>query len=121
MARYVVISFDDNDEADSFVKHNMLGHGSTIEAVFAKPTVFCDSNKSCFVKLGARKSHSFTRGKKYGWWVCSTCKKPNHRNSSPEKLMRYIIQQGINLLKAPNEQDVITVFDEQFPLELRQD
>lgn len=81
MAKYVLLAFDDDAEADKFVEHH--GEGimlsapmeepglytylkPTVRAVFKKPTQFC----SC---TGEK---SFTRGQKYGWWVHAKCKKP---------------------------------------------
>lgn len=88
MARYVVLAFDNDDEADAFVSvcnetgivgvfaHEMGRHvrhfAPIVRAVFQKPTKFCD----CMSTGKNTKARGFTRGKKYGWWVCSICKKP---------------------------------------------
>lgn len=84
MARYVLLAFDDNEKADEFVEAcqetgivganayemGTLTHfAPEVRAVYQMPTKFCD----CTVGKGGR---GFTRGKKYGWWVHSTCGKP---------------------------------------------
>lgn len=82
MAKYVILAFDSDDEADKFVEetqaqravwtgddvHNVTELSCDVRGVFRKPTKFC----SCT----SVKSRGFSRGAKYGWWVCSQCKKP---------------------------------------------
>jgi hypothetical protein len=90
MAKYILLSFDDNEKAEGFitacqetgitaqVRHEPENpeHGSAllwehftpdVRAVYQMPTKFC----TC---LGGKKT--FTRGKKYGWWVHADCGKP---------------------------------------------
>jgi hypothetical protein len=86
MAKYVLLAFDSDADADAFVADTMSegyvyggagGHlenlsevRCTVRGVWKKPTQFCQC-------VGGRKmSRSFTRGLKYGWWVCVTCHKP---------------------------------------------
>jgi len=84
VAKYVMLQFDSDEDADAFIKTTQengivgsfaLGDSNwkhfmpIVRAVFKKPTQFCDC------KVGA-KGRGFTRGKRYGWWVCSVCKKP---------------------------------------------
>jgi hypothetical protein len=87
MAKYVILAFDSDDEADKFVEETQAQQavwvGGTdcpcypdegtelkcdVRGVFRKPTKFC----SCT----SVKSRGFSRGRKYGWWVCSQCGKP---------------------------------------------
>jgi hypothetical protein len=79
MAKYVLLSFDDDKLADEFVqqftddvveraKYERTGIYAYVRGVYKKPTKFC----TC---VGIKK-RGFTRGKKYGWWVCDQCKKP---------------------------------------------
>jgi hypothetical protein len=91
VAKYVILQFDDDGEASIFVQSTVengllvnrmaedinreygVWHFSPIvRAVFQRPTKFCD----CASTGTNLKARGFTRGKKYGWWVCSICKKP---------------------------------------------
>jgi len=105
MARYVVLSFEDNADADSFLQHDNLEHveGSwKVEGLFAKPTMFCESSGSGGCRTGKRFS-SWFRGAKYGWWVCVGCGRPTSL-ASDEQRMRACVGQGVNLL--PDAEDV---------------
>lgn len=86
MAKYVILAFDDDDEADKFVEETQRRQGvindmdcpcypddkalikADVRAVFRKPTKFCDCKTV--------KHRGFSRGRKYGWWVCAQCGKP---------------------------------------------
>jgi hypothetical protein len=86
MAVYVMLTFDNDDEAHKYVKDVLQSKSVTIatksldpdveeipalvRGVWKKPTIFCtcDSNDR---KVG------FTRGKKFGWWVHAKCGKPS--------------------------------------------
>lgn len=90
MAKYVLLAFDNDDEADKFVEetqaqravwitstdvpdrdtdcNGMLELACDVRGVYRKPTKFC----SCT----SLKHRGFSRGKKYGWWVCAQCGKP---------------------------------------------
>lgn len=80
MAKYVLVAFDKDEDADAFVKtvqdnrevlagyhYDPMIFEATVRGVWRKPTKFCDC-----------KGHSgpYTRGQKYGWWVHVKCKKP---------------------------------------------
>jgi hypothetical protein len=68
MARYVVVEFDDNGEAQNFV--DMIGlNGATmrIAAMYMKPTQFC----ACTDYSGKSR-----RGEKWGLYVHEKCGKP---------------------------------------------
>lgn len=98
MARYVVLYFKDNAQAETLLEdwNDALETSSqdedgnvrvelltpeqennvecNIVGFVAAPTVFCDPTD------GHRKKKTqsgWTRGKKYGWWVCGICKKPS--------------------------------------------
>lgn len=88
MAVYVVMSFDEDDDAKRFVKDVIRDGGVSItdsddiltgvyvETVVKKATMFCDESD------GHRKNRSlsgYTRGKKYGWWCCALCGKPSQK------------------------------------------
>lgn len=90
MARLVVLSFDDNEDAEDFIKDVQFQDGTVftypegsndaesysteVVGLFAKPTVFCDPGDG---HKGKKTQAGWTRGKKYGWWVCGACKKPS--------------------------------------------
>lgn len=78
MAKYVLLVFDDDAAADKAVQMIQGAHGllwlhdqqmsCDVRGVYKKPTKFC--------RCVGVKGRAFTRGQKYGWWVCSKCKKP---------------------------------------------
>jgi hypothetical protein len=78
MARYVLLAFDDEAEAEKFLnstklyvadeKTNVSEVFGVVRGVWKKPTKFCECS-------GKGKS-GFTRGRKYGWWVCNNCRRP---------------------------------------------
>jgi hypothetical protein len=68
VAKYVLLAFDNDEEADAF--SGMLtteGASMTVRGVFKKPTQFC----ACTDYNGKS-----VRGKKWGWWVHIKCGKP---------------------------------------------
>jgi len=112
MARLVVLQFEDNDEAEAFVKAQHVlwsdEHTNTSKlrsaefvGLFALPTIFCEGH-------GNSKQLGFARGVKYGWWVCSRCGKPA-RSRTIENLIRNVLSQGRNFLTQPQTED------EKFP------
>lgn len=81
--RYIVLGIEDNDVAEQLandlVKSPRQGmpfvpQGASIVGMFAVPTKFCDDEPSGH--RGRKTEAGWTRGKKYGWWVCGACKKP---------------------------------------------
>jgi hypothetical protein len=81
LAVYVLLTFDDDQHAHDFVKVIVQGKyndsGGKIWGVWKKPTQFCPGCQG-----GKKTSLGFTRGLKYGWWVCAKCKKPTPRWAS---------------------------------------
>lgn len=80
MAKYVLLEFGDDEEADEFcqrftedveerAKYQRVGIYAFVRAVYKKPTKFCECK-------GDMRKRAFTRGRKYGWWVCTKCGKP---------------------------------------------
>ncbi len=111
MAVYVLLQFDDDQEAHDFVS-GVLQYKATfvpevdpgtvsfeyyysreqkakVWGVFKKPTQFCQSHG------GKKTSQAFTRGLKYGWWVCAVCKKPTPKWASGAQWFSVL---GTNLL-----------------------
>lgn len=90
MAVYVLLQFDDEQEAKDFCgvvlqKKELI----KLWGVFKKPTQFCDCQG------GRKTAMGFTRGLKYGWWVCAKCKKPTARWASGRQWFSVL---GTNLL-----------------------
>lgn len=69
MARYVLVSFSNDAEAEAFVQTLQAGQDATmtVEAVWKKPTLFCEcpdpGDKSVL-------------GQKYNWRVHAACGRP---------------------------------------------
>jgi hypothetical protein len=87
----VVLFFDDDNEAKSFVRSSLQSdvlNGDCsyiedakaftfkVEAAYKAPTKFCDNADN---HRKGKTSSAFTRGAKWGWWVCATCGKPTER------------------------------------------
>lgn len=93
MAKYVLLLFDDDGAADSFVNVYSVREDAfskvlpEVVGVYKKPTVFCDC-------IGSRKPpDGWRKGSKYGWWICTMCGKP-----SEEWSKRMLDMMGKNLL-----------------------
>lgn len=100
MAKYVLVAFESDSDADKFVaaakvyaadeKTNMSEVFGYVSAVYKKPTKFCEC-----------KGHSgpYTRGKKYGWWVHARkgCGKPTRWWADGQ---HWFVVLGNNLLAA---------------------
>lgn len=101
MPRVVMLEFSDNDEANEFVRsHNDPNEQFTIAAVVAMP-------KSNFVcrcatpdpqarrrRGNSAKNRAWSRGKRYGWWLCTACRRPS------KAIVRHFIT---NLLAGNND------------------
>lgn len=70
--KYVVIEIED-DGWDENLGLN-LGRPFRVIGLFKKPTKFCDPSDG---HRGKKTQSGWTRGTKYGWWVCAKCKKPS--------------------------------------------
>lgn len=109
MAKYVLLAFDDDAYADAFVEFGVGDHdiAATVRGVWRKPTKFCEC-------VGVR-AKSFTRGKKYGWWVCATCMKPTvawaHGDAWYTALGTNLlpIQEGIDEYRGPGHKQHPTI------------
>jgi len=90
MARVIILSIEDNAEAEDFARWLLEGKaptaeaegdlpvvppGAKIEAMIARPTVGCRGPHRVPGRL--RSEHGWTRTQRFGWWVCSVCKKPS--------------------------------------------
>jgi hypothetical protein len=90
MAMYVLVAFDDDQHAKNWIKVQETyaarrkaltdeeapadtGNYEVV-AMYKKPTMFCnvmDGNHP-----STRRVIGFTKGTKWGWWVCARCSKP---------------------------------------------
>src|SRR5690348_2365887 len=102
MARYVVLSFDDNEEAERFTRDVQAYNQGTVEGIFAKPTLFCPGSGAGGCAQGKR-YRAWVQGQKWGWWVCTVCHRPSGAMSE-EKRMRATISQGTNILALSQEE-----------------
>src|SRR4051795_7085717 len=66
--KYVVLKIEDSIDPMSFDFPNQR-----VVGIFKAPTVYCDNTDG---HRGKKTEAGWTRGKKYGWWVCGKCKKP---------------------------------------------
>lgn len=79
MAVYVLLSFDKDQDAKDFVKkmidniEPVVVDQAEVRGVWQKPTMFCKSGDG---HRGKKTEAGWTRGRKYGWWVCGKCGKP---------------------------------------------
>ncbi len=77
-SRYLLVEFDDAESADRLRQQidNATRSGKKFRVVglFAKPQApYCQCGKETTTKTQAS---SLKRGKKFGWWVCTQCKRP---------------------------------------------
>lgn len=101
MSIYVMLSFDDDEDAKDFVKYTIDNNivledskyqefpteiAANVEAVIKKPAKFCQCT--------GRRS-GFTRGKSFGWWVCADCGSPTELWASKGSWAYFM---GLNLL-----------------------
>lgn len=85
MARYLVLEFKDNDQAqhfmDKILSESRGGALYRVVGLFVRPGRTCkcwDWNKKNYQDPSKMK-HSgsgIQRGEKFGWWVCTDCGKP---------------------------------------------
>lgn len=81
MALAVLVIFDDDNDALNFVeivdekKSFMYTMGDIkAPAIYKFPTMY----HAPFDTHGGKKTEvGWTKGQKYGWWVCGTCRKPS--------------------------------------------
>src|SRR3954469_2637252 len=118
MARFVLLQFDDDQEAEDFVKEGALRYTTKwgdpsdtvpfdykVWGVYQKPTRFCDCDGS-----GKKTMIGFTRGKKYGWWIHAKCMKPTAKWASGRQWFTVL---GANLLPRS-----LRPYPEEMPLSL---
>lgn len=70
MAMTVVLTFEKDSEAIDFALANVETTGREVKGLYKLPTLYCDCTS------GKKTEIAFTKGLKYGWWVCAKCRKP---------------------------------------------
>lgn len=84
MARAVLLRFDDNVEAEAFVRdmyQQQADSVATVEWVAGIPTKTCECNvQQSSGRRRTRRSvrkegEGFTKGRRFGWWVHAACGK----------------------------------------------
>jgi hypothetical protein len=81
MARYVVLEFAKNADADEFIQQineqTAQGMLRRIVGVFVKPGRVCHCYKWERTNSGDKNEKvGIQRGGKFGWWVCTQCNRP---------------------------------------------
>lgn len=88
MARYVVLEFTDNDDAEEFIekvnteneffRKERLSFRRRVVGIFVKPGKTCGCPDASRANYGDKNWQPATinRGEKFGWWVCSRCNRP---------------------------------------------
>jgi hypothetical protein len=74
MAKYVLLAFDNDDEADSFTSTIVdagIASSLTVAGVYKRPTMLCEC---------PGKDDKSVRGTKWGWWLHKGCGKPKRGN-----------------------------------------
>lgn len=78
-ARYLIIEFDDEAQANALRARidNATRNGKKFRVVglFAKATNYCKCDPKIHITT---KTHTapLKRGRKFGWWVCTVCRRP---------------------------------------------
>ena len=86
MARYIVLDFDRNEDAEAFVAELTSGAEmgertwnkvSRVVGIFVKPGRTCNCSDAKRINYGDKNEKwGINRGLKFGWWVCERCGKP---------------------------------------------
>jgi hypothetical protein len=78
-SRYLLIEFDDEESAlrlkEKLDDGSRQGRAYRVVGLFAKPTGYCQCGFDTWTTTKASPSTT-KRGRKFGWWVCTTCKRP---------------------------------------------
>ena len=86
MARYVLVEFENDEQADKLRQmieaQTRAGKPYRIAGIFARPKTFC----RCPTPTGYHKNQ-IVRGSKFGWWVCVVCKKARKGSHNANNLI----------------------------------
>lgn len=90
--RRIVLLEMASEDAEEFVRDvvnrgadeaTIVPTGATVEAVVARPTVWCkcdvptESRSQRRRRQSQRREGGWSRGAKLGWWLCAHCRKPS--------------------------------------------
>ena len=83
-ARYLLIEFDEETSALKLKEQidglSRRGKPFRVVGLFAKPTNYCECGIDTWTTT-ARRVATTKRGRKFGWHVCTTCKRPTASES----------------------------------------
>lgn len=73
---YVLLAFDNDEAAKEYVRdlQSQDEEGFQVAGMYKKPTIFCDPLDGNH--KANRRVVGFTKGTRWGWWVCAICHKP---------------------------------------------
>jgi hypothetical protein len=99
MPYYIMVEVETEPEAKRLA-WDLLGEdpnseiftAAKLRAVWRKPTLFCDSGDG---HRGKKTAAGWTRGPKWGWWVCGACGKPTKGWAG---MWKFDSVMGLNLL-----------------------
>ena len=93
MARTILITIQDNEAAELFARQMLASpeppdylaglvevpEGATIDAMVARPTKYCKCTPAQLRqgRHGPKIVRNWTRTPRFGWFVCSRCKRPS--------------------------------------------
>lgn len=87
MARYVLVEFSRNEDAEAFVKSvnqankdyrtDRVPFVRRVVGIFVKPGKTCECGDAARINYGDKnQKQGIERGGKFGWWVCTRCGRP---------------------------------------------
>lgn len=88
-SRYLLIEFDDAESADALKQRIDATGGKKFRVIglFAKPTAYCQCPLDGQTETKASPA-KIKRGKKFGWWVCTECRRPTSSLSGLVNLLK---------------------------------
>lgn len=90
-ARYLLIEFDDEQQASRLRAQidnaTKSGKAFRVVGLFAKATKYCQCDPLNKVTTKTNDAR-LKRGKKYGWWVCLECRRPDSRMAGLVNLIK---------------------------------
>src|SRR5690606_30964072 len=88
MTRYLLIEFDEDAQADQLKRKIDVaeegGKGFRVVGLYARPRSVCQCARPRDTKL----KDLVKRGPKFGWWTCTTCRRPRMGDHQLLNLLR---------------------------------
>lgn len=93
MARYLVIEFRNNEDADKLaekvLESSRMGKPMRVVGLFAKPGKPCMCPDWQRVNYGDKNQPvGIARGERFGWWVCERCSRPRRAGHTLVNLIK---------------------------------